>query len=58
MDDAGIARLRYTQARREWTLYRRDRNARWHLYELAEPSADVLRLLDKIDRDPTCIFWG
>ncbi len=31
---------------------------RWHLYDLLEPSPDVLVLLDEIDRDPTCIFWG
>jgi hypothetical protein len=28
-----IARLRYTKTRRQWSLYWRDRNLRFHLYE-------------------------
>jgi len=55
---SGIARLRYTAKSRLWTLYWRDRNQRWHRYDLIEPSADVLRLLDEVDRDPTGIFWA
>jgi hypothetical protein len=31
--------------RGEWTLYWRDRNARWHRYELIEPSADIVEAL-------------
>jgi hypothetical protein len=55
---AGIARLRYTAARDQWTLYWRDRNARWHRYHRIEPSRDITTLLQEIDSDPTCIFWG
>jgi hypothetical protein len=29
-----------------------------HEYDLVEPSAEILILLDEIDRDPTCTFWG
>lgn len=54
----GVARLRYVSKRKHWVLYWRDRNQRWHLYDLLEPSPDVLVLLDEIDRDPTSIFWG
>ena len=54
----GIARLRYTAARGEWTLYWRDRNARWHRYDLIDPSSNITDLLREIDTDPTCIFWG
>lgn len=53
-----IARLRYTQATRTWTLYWRDRNLRFHLYDQIEPSPDIGDLLLEIDRDPTAIFWG
>lgn len=53
-----IARLRYTVASRSWTLYWRDRNLRFHLYDLISPSRSVDDLLDEVDRDPTCIFWG
>ena len=33
-----IARLRYTAADKSWTLYWRDRNLRFHLYEPMAPS--------------------
>ncbi|WP_328804155.1 DUF3024 domain-containing protein [Occultella kanbiaonis] len=36
-----IARLRWTNSRKEWSLYWRDRNGRFHLY-------------DRIDAPPTC----
>lgn len=53
-----IARLRYTKTRRQWSLYWRDRNLRFHLYELASASSSVEDLLAELDRDPTGIFWG
>lgn len=53
-----IAHLRYTKTRGEWTLYWRDRNLRFHRYELVQPSPNVGDLLAEIDRDPTGIFWG
>ena len=33
-----IARLRYTATAKTWTLYWRDRNLRFHRYDLLEPS--------------------
>jgi hypothetical protein len=53
-----IARLRYTAATKSWTLYWRDRNLRFHIYDLPAPSNRVDDLLNETDRDPTCIFWG
>ena len=53
-----IARLRYAQARKEWAIYWRDRNLKFHLYDLADPISNIEALLDEIDRDPTGIFWG
>jgi len=53
-----IARLRYTAATRLWTLFWRDRNLRFHAYDLLAPSPNVEDLLAELDRDPTCIFWG
>lgn len=53
-----IARLRYTQATGEWTLYWRDRNLRFHRYDQLPPSEDLSSLLAEIDRDPAAIFWG
>ena len=53
-----VARLRYVMKRGEWTLYWPDRNSRFHVYELTEPTQHVAELLDEIDADPTFIFWG
>ena len=53
-----VARLRYVHKHQHWTLLWRDRNERWHRYDLVEPTADVTVLLDEIERDPTGIFWG
>lgn len=53
-----VARLRYTKSRREWSLFWRDRNQKFHLYDRIEPSPNVAKLLAEIDADPTSIFWG
>lgn len=52
-----IARLKYDAERTDWTLYWSDRNGRFHLYDLIEPGT-VASLLDEVEQDPTCIFWG
>jgi len=47
-----IGRLRYTTAGNSWTLYWRDCNQRFHLYDLLTPSSRVDDLLTETDRDP------
>jgi Protein of unknown function (DUF3024) len=37
---------------------RRDRNLRFHAYDLISPTPNVEALLAHVDEDPTCIFWG
>jgi Protein of unknown function (DUF3024) len=53
-----IGRLRYTKADKSWTLYWRDGNLRFHVYDRCAPSPRVDGLLEEIERDPTAIFWG
>jgi hypothetical protein len=53
-----IARLRYTKTTGVWSLYWRDRNLRFHAYDLISPTASIEELLAEVDRDPTAIFWG
>ena len=50
--------LRHDPAARTWSLYWADSNSRWHPYEPLPASRDLDRLLNEIDGDPTCIFWG
>ncbi|MGH3674300.1 MAG: DUF3024 domain-containing protein [Mycobacterium sp.] len=52
-----VARLRFFRSR-GWELYWPDRNSEFHVYDLIEPTHDVTVLLDEIDDDPTCIFFG
>ena len=53
-----IARLRYVKTTGVWSLFWRDRNLRFHAYDLAAPRASIEELLAELDRDPTAIFWG
>ena len=53
-----IARFRFNNTRRLWTLFWRDSNLRWHLYDLVKPSSSLTDLLAEVERDPTAIFWG
>lgn len=53
-----LARLSYSGKRKEWTLYWTDRNGRFQRYWDCEPTEHIGELLDEIDEDPTCIFWG
>lgn len=54
---APFARLRFTRSR-GWELYWVDRDSKFHAYDLAPPTQHIKRLVDEIDRDPTCIFFG
>jgi hypothetical protein len=53
-----IAKFRFSVDHRLWTLYWRDRNLRWHLYDLVPPSSALADLIAEVERDPTAIFWG
>jgi hypothetical protein len=53
-----IARLRFTASRKEWSLYWRDRNLKFHEYDLVPASRHLADLLAEVDRDPTSIFFG
>jgi len=53
-----ICRFRYTKTRNEWSLLWRDRNLRFHGYDLARPTPHIDELIREVERDPTCIFWG
>jgi hypothetical protein len=52
------ARLGYASGRDEWTLYFIDSNDKVRRYPDYGPSTEIRDLLDEIDRDPWCIFWG
>jgi hypothetical protein len=39
-------------------FYCADRNSRGHYYDTSEPTFDINELIEKINLDPTAIFWG
>ena len=51
-----IAQLRYANG--DWVLYWSDRNGKWHVYDLIEPSPTVGSLIAEVEKDPVSIFWG
>ena len=53
-----VARFRYTRSTGQWSLYWRDRNLRFHAYDLVPPTPRLEDLLREVDLDPTAIFWG
>ncbi|QGU05315.1 DUF3024 domain-containing protein [Corynebacterium comes] len=53
-----VARLRFTMKTGLWSLYWRDRNGKFHLYDRREPTVKVQELLDFLDSHEDPIFWG
>ena len=53
-----VARLRYSASTKRWALNLRDRHLRFRLYDRLPPSPSVEVFQEKIESDPTCMFWG
>jgi hypothetical protein len=55
---APIARLRYFKSRGTWRLYWCDSNDRFRTYPDVDPTSSVKKLLNEVEADPFCLFWG
>ena len=53
-----VAKLRYSEARRTWSLYWSDANGRWHRLSSVPMAADLRILLQQIETDAAGVFWG
>ena len=53
-----FARFQYDPLDKSWQLKWRDRNGRFHPYEGMERVRSFARLVEEVDADPTCIFFG
>lgn len=51
-----VAKFRFSVTTREWTLFWRDRNLKWHRFEDCPASTDLGDLLGVVDEHP--IFYG
>ena len=52
-----IAQLRY-EGSGHWTLFFGDRNSRWARYSELPPRQPIDTIIEELEADPTCIFWG
>jgi hypothetical protein len=52
-----VAQIRFDADTGNWSLYWRDRNSKWHPFDLVEPGT-VDQMLAAIDEDTIAIFWG
>ena len=51
-----ICRFRYTKVRKEWSLYWRDRNLKFHEYDLAEPTPHIDELIEEVKRNQPKVY--
>jgi len=51
-----MARFRFDDRTKRWSLYYVDTDSAWHSYYL-KPRADFEILLREIDEDPVRVFW-
>jgi len=54
----GTCRFRYTKVRKQWSLYWRDRNLKFHEYDLVAPTPHLDEIIDYVANDRSGIFWG
>lgn len=52
-----VAKLRYSEARRTWSLYWSDMNGRWHRLSSVPMAADIRVLLQAVETDESRVFW-
>ena len=52
-----VAELRY-DGDGVWRLYFGDRNGKWTLYFDLEPKQPIDVIINELEEDPTCVFWG
>lgn len=52
-----IAQLRY-EGDATWTLYFGDRYGGWTMYLDLEPKQPIDVIIEELESDPTCVFWG
>lgn len=53
-----VAKLRFSEARRTWSLYWSDANGRWHRMTSVPMDKDIRVLLQAIETDASGVFWG
>ncbi|MFP4486513.1 MAG: DUF3024 domain-containing protein [Campylobacterales bacterium] len=42
----------------KWKLYWPNQHQKFFSYDSLSPKTEIKELLQEVDEDPTCIFWG
>ena len=53
-----VAKAKWVNTRSVWRLFWMRADRKWYSYEPLPESNDVHVLLEEVDRDPHCCFWG
>jgi hypothetical protein len=56
--DHDIAKFRFTKTTGLWSLYCQFSDLKWRGYEPLPASDDLAELVEEVEQDPTCIFFG
>lgn len=53
-----ICRFCYTKVTKQWSLYWRDSNLKFHEHDLVAPTPHIQELIDYVANDRSGVFWG
>jgi hypothetical protein len=52
------AQCRYNPVDQKWTAFWPNRDEEWLPYPQMRPTTSVARVIEELERDPYCCFWG
>lgn len=53
-----FAKVRWIAAQQKWRLYWMRADLKWHSYQPLPEAKSLAKILDEVDRDPHCCFFG
>lgn len=53
-----VAKIKFVRSANEWRLYWMRQDLKWHLYEPFGASRSLEELVDVVDKDELCCFFG
>ena len=53
-----VAKIKYVRSAEEWRLYWMRQDLKWHFYEPFGISSNLEELVDVVDKDEMCCFFG
>ena len=56
--ETDAAKIKYVRTKSEWRLYWMRQDLKWHGYEMLSSSKKLEDLVEEIEKDPFCCFFG